>query len=31
MSVLGISGERETGNDVRQGNGKHIILNNDLY
>jgi len=24
MSVLGIRGERETGSDVRQGNGKNI-------
>ncbi len=25
MSVLGVKGERETGSDVRQGNGIYIL------
>jgi len=26
MSVIGVTGERESGNDVRTGNGKNIKL-----
>ncbi len=27
MSVIGVTGERESGSDVRTGNGKNIPLN----